>query len=81
MKISSAINHLLEGLDLAPEAMSEIMRHIMSGAATPAQIGGFLIALRAKGESVTEVVAAAQALLVLIIPAICQMFMQDRLIV
>jgi anthranilate phosphoribosyltransferase len=42
--------------------MREIMRHIMSGAATPAQIGGFLIALRAKGESVTEVVAAAQVL-------------------
>jgi len=62
MKISSAINHLLEGLDLAPEAMREIMRSIMSGGATPAQIGGFLIALRAKGETVAEVVAAAQVL-------------------
>lgn len=62
MKISSAINHLLEGLDLAPEAMREIMRSIMSGRATPAQIGGFLIALRAKGETVSEVVAAAQVL-------------------
>jgi anthranilate phosphoribosyltransferase len=62
MKISAALNHLLEGQDLPPEAMREIMRTIMSGGATPAQIGGFLAALRAKGESVREVVAAAEVL-------------------
>ena len=62
MKISSAINHLLDGQDLAPADMRAVMRSIMSGGATPAQIGGFLIALRAKGEAVPEVVAAAQVL-------------------
>ena len=62
MKITSAINHLLDRQDLAPEAMREVMRSIMSGGATPAQIGGFLVALRAKGETVQEVVAAAEVL-------------------
>lgn len=62
MKITSAINHLLDGQDLAPDAMREVMRSIMSGGATPAQIGGFLVALRAKGETVQEVVAAAEVL-------------------
>ncbi len=62
MNIPAALNHLLEGQDLSSEAMREIMYIIMSGRATPAQIGGFLIALRAKGESVQEVVAAATVL-------------------
>ena len=60
--ITSAINHLLEGQDLSPDAMRQLMRGIMSGEATPAQIGGFLVALRAKGETVPEVVAAAEVL-------------------
>ena len=62
MKITSAINHLLDGQDLAPDAMRALMRSIMTGGATPAQIGGFLVALRAKGETVQEVVAAAEVL-------------------
>ncbi|MGZ8216545.1 anthranilate phosphoribosyltransferase [Methylomagnum sp.] len=62
MNIPAALNHLLEGHDLPPDAMRGLMRTLMSGGATPSQIGGFLIALRAKGESVAEVVAAAQVL-------------------
>jgi anthranilate phosphoribosyltransferase len=62
MNIPAALNHLLEGRDLPPDAMRGLMRTLMSGGATPAQIGGFLMALRAKGESVAEVVAAAQVL-------------------
>jgi anthranilate phosphoribosyltransferase len=62
MNIPAALNHLLEGQDLSSEAMRAIMRAIMSGRATPAQIGGFLMALRAKGESIAEVVAAAEVL-------------------
>jgi anthranilate phosphoribosyltransferase len=62
MNIPAALNHLLEGQDLSSEAMRAIMRAIMSGRATPAQIGGFLMALRAKGESISEVVAAAEVL-------------------
>jgi anthranilate phosphoribosyltransferase len=62
MKITSAINHLLDGQGLSEEAMREVMRGILSGEATAAQIGGFLVALRAKGETVQEVVAAARVL-------------------
>lgn len=62
MKITSAINHLLAGQDIPQDAMRELMRAIMSGGATPAQIGGFLVALRAKGETVPEVVAAAEVM-------------------
>ena len=62
MNIAAILQDLLEGRDLAPETMREAMRGIMRGDATPAQIGGFLIALRAKGESVEEVVAAAEVL-------------------
>lgn len=62
MKIQSALNHLLDRQDLSHAAMHDIMRSIMTGAVTPAQIGGFLIALRAKGETVCEVVAAAEVM-------------------
>jgi anthranilate phosphoribosyltransferase len=62
MTIPQALETLLAGQDLAPETMREIMRTIMTGGATPAQIGAFLIALRAKGESVEEVAAAAEVL-------------------
>lgn len=62
MKIQSALNHLLDRQDLPHEAMHDIMRGIMTGLITPAQIGGFLIALRAKGETVSEVVAAAEVM-------------------
>ena len=74
MKITSAINHLLDGQDLSEEAMREVMRGLLSGAATPSQIGGFLVALRAKGETVQEVVAAARVLreLVTHVPVRCE---------
>ena len=62
MNIPLALETLLAGQDLNPEAMRGIMRTIMTGGATPAQIGAFLIALRAKGESVEEVAAAAEVL-------------------
>lgn len=62
MKIAAALDRLLKAKELSGDEMTEIMRTIMSGGATPAQIGGFLMALRAKGESVGEVVAAAKVL-------------------
>jgi anthranilate phosphoribosyltransferase len=62
MDIPAVLQTLLDKKDLEPSQMREVMRTIMSGGATPAQIGAFLIALRAKGESVSEVVAAAQVL-------------------
>ena len=49
------ISTLLAKQDLSGEQASAAMVEIMEGAATPAQIAGFVIALRAKGESAEEV--------------------------
>ena len=49
--------------DLPPEIMQAAVAEILQGAATPAQIGALLIGLRTKGESVTELGAALQAML------------------
>ncbi len=59
MDIKHAISKLIERRDLTPPEMTEAMRTIMTGGATPAQIGGFLVALRMKGETVPEIAAAA----------------------
>jgi anthranilate phosphoribosyltransferase len=59
MEMPQAINQVLAHKDLSTEEMTSVMRTIMTGGATPAQIGGFLIGLRMKGESVTEIAAAA----------------------
>ena len=53
------MNQVVAGRDLTPERMAQAMRTIMTGGATPAQIGGFLVALRMKGESIDEIAAAA----------------------
>ncbi len=60
MDIKTAIQTILAQQNLSIEAMSSVMRNIMTGQATPAQIGGFLIGLRMKGETVDEITAAAQ---------------------
>ncbi|HWO18026.1 MAG TPA: anthranilate phosphoribosyltransferase [Kofleriaceae bacterium] len=60
--IVQAINQALAQRDLSRAEMAEVIGHIMDGGATPAQIGGLLIALRAKGESVDEIVGAASAM-------------------
>lgn len=62
MDMPLALQTLLDKKDLSPSQMRTLMRTIMSGGATPAQIGAFLIALRAKGETVEEVAAAAEVL-------------------
>ncbi len=59
MDIKQAIARVIERRDLQAAEMTEVMRAIMTGGATPAQIGGFLIGLRMKGETVTEIAAAA----------------------
>jgi anthranilate phosphoribosyltransferase len=52
----------VSGAELAPALMEQAFDTIFRGEATPAQIGGLLIALRMKGESASEVAAAARAL-------------------
>ena len=59
MTMQSAIKAVTEKQDLSTEDMSATMRLIMTGEATPAQIGGFLIGLRMKGETIDEITAAA----------------------
>lgn len=62
MDIREAISTVAEGGNLSVEQMVSVMRTIMKGEATPAQIGGFLIAMRMKGETVEELSAAASVM-------------------
>jgi len=62
MHIQQALQALLNKQDLSSNDMRDVMRQIMTGNATDAQIGGFLIALRCKGETVDEIAAAAEVL-------------------
>ena len=62
MQITKAMQRLLGGSDLSQEETLEVMDEVMTGEATPAQIGGFLMALRMKGETAEEVAGAAQAM-------------------
>ena len=59
MNIQQAIAAVIERVDLSTDEMTDVMRQIMTGETTPAQIGGFLIGLRMKGETVDEIAAAA----------------------
>lgn len=62
MNIQQAIQCVLDKQDLSAEQMNQVMRIIMTGEATAAQIGGFLIGLRMKGETVDEIAAAASVM-------------------
>src|SRR3990172_10659175 len=62
MDMPSAIRAVMEGRNLSGDEMREVMRLIMTGQATPAQIGGFLVGLRTKGETVEEIAAAAEVM-------------------
>jgi len=60
--IQQALADLLAGRSLAREQAHEVMDEIMRGEATPAQIGGFLVALRLKGETADEIAGCAEAM-------------------
>lgn len=62
MDMQAAIRAITERRDLSHAEMTDVMRLIMTGQATPAQIGGFLIGMRMKGETVDELTAAAQVM-------------------
>ena len=59
MEMPAAISSVIDHRDLTAAEMQAVMHRIMSGEATPAQIGGFLVGLRMKGETVEEIAAAA----------------------
>jgi anthranilate phosphoribosyltransferase len=60
--IQTAIRRILDGHDLTRAEAREVMGSIMSGDATEAQIGGFLVALRFKGETADEIAGCAEAM-------------------
>ena len=62
MDIKGALGQIASGHDLTGEEMRSVMRQIMTGEATPAQIGAFLMGMRVKGESVGEIAAAVSIL-------------------
>lgn len=62
LSAKEALQLLLERSNLTHAQMLDVMRQIMSGALTPAQIAGLLIALRMKGETVDEIAAAAEVM-------------------
>jgi anthranilate phosphoribosyltransferase len=62
MNIQEAIAGLIDGNDLKRKDMVSVMDAIMSGDATDAQIGAFLVGLRIKGETVDEIRGAAEVM-------------------
>ncbi|WP_372742970.1 anthranilate phosphoribosyltransferase, partial [Neptunomonas sp.] len=68
MDIKQALTAVVDRKDLSMAEMQAVMQQIMSGQATDAQIGGLLIALRMKGETVDEITAAASVMRSLAVP-------------
>jgi len=62
MDMPGAIARVIERRDLDEAQMRAVMHCIMTGEATPAQIGGFLVGLRMKGETIEEIAAAASVM-------------------
>ncbi len=62
MDIKSALAKVVEGQHLTTDEMKTVMTQVMTGQATDAQIGGLLIALRMKGETVDEITGAAEVM-------------------
>ena len=60
--IQEVLGRLLDGHDMGRDEARTVMNEIMSGEATPAQIGGFLVALRLKGETADEIAGCAEAM-------------------
>ncbi|MCH8104755.1 MAG: anthranilate phosphoribosyltransferase [Proteobacteria bacterium] len=59
MNIQTAIKMVIANQNLSTRDMTAVMQQIMTGECTPAQIGGFLVGLRMKGENIDEISAAA----------------------
>jgi anthranilate phosphoribosyltransferase len=68
--LQTAIKTVIAHRDLTGDEMISVMNQIMTGKATPAQIGGFLVGLQMKGETVTEIAAAASVMRQLATPVL-----------
>ena len=77
MDMPTAISKVIDGQHLCRSEMNDVMRLIMTGAATPAQIGGLLVGLRIKGETVEEITGAAEIMRELATPVVVA---ADRLV-
>lgn len=62
MDIREALARVVDSLDLSTAEMQDVMRAIMTGQCTDAQIGAFLVALRMKSESLDEIEGAARVM-------------------
>jgi anthranilate phosphoribosyltransferase len=62
MDIQQALARVVENNSLGRDEMADVMRQVMTGAATDAQIAGLLVALRMKGETIEEIAGAAEVM-------------------
>ncbi|RZI70785.1 MAG: anthranilate phosphoribosyltransferase, partial [Rubrivivax sp.] len=62
MDIKSALSRIVGHLDLSTAEMSDVMRQIMTGQCSEAQIGAFLMGMRMKSESIDEIVGAVSVM-------------------
>ena len=62
MEIKEALNRIVAQLDLTTDEMKDVMRQIMTGQCTDAQIGAFLMGMRMKSETIDEIVGAVQVM-------------------
>ncbi|MGX5217892.1 anthranilate phosphoribosyltransferase [Pseudomonas segetis] len=62
MDIKQALNRIVSQLDLSTEEMQDVMREIMTGQCTEAQIGAFLMGMRMKSETIDEIVGAVSVM-------------------
>ncbi|MEW9124692.1 MAG: anthranilate phosphoribosyltransferase, partial [Thermotaleaceae bacterium] len=60
--LNAAIDKVTKRENLTEEEMMHVMEVVMEGGATPAQIGGLLVGLRMKGESIEEITACAKVM-------------------
>jgi anthranilate phosphoribosyltransferase len=70
MDIKTAIRQLMQQQDIDTVQMAELMREIMSGQCTDAQIAAFLVALQIKGVSSAELLGAARVMRELVLPVV-----------
>lgn len=62
MDMKEALNRIASNLDLSRDEMKQVMRIVMNGEATDAQIGAFLMGLRLKSETIDEITGATEVM-------------------